>query len=245
MSEDKELRASLQKDIRDYYNKHIKGRNIEDIPEEWEHYSSWYQDLYGIKPVVHTSSETNTVVKEKKEISYTSVYDEIRAELRREKLSNQYFDYSNAISVVNRVENMMKAREKQADETKQNVSKQSDSERLKSLIEFVYKNSPATLEEVLLHYMSNHCDEFNASRVNALLITLNNAFLVPRIMDAEHAINVACEHAMYLKAYCEGGMYTTEEDAKLHAPVQAKNAEKIMNVCNNYRKGKDNDKCMI
>lgn len=162
-----------------------------------------------------------------------SVYDDIRQELKREKLSNQYFDYSNALDVVNRIE----ARAKQKAEAESDVDKQSDSERLKNMIEFVYANYPAKLEEILCHYIGQNYAEFPASRMCNMVTMLNQTFVAPRISDAEHAMRVSEENAGYLKTYCEGKMYTTEEEAKKCAPLQARNAGRILEVCRDYRKG--------
>ena len=34
-----------------YYEKHIKGHNWDEVPEEWEHYAEWYKELFGRRPV--------------------------------------------------------------------------------------------------------------------------------------------------------------------------------------------------
>lgn len=162
-----------------------------------------------------------------------SVYDDIRKELKREKLSNQYFDYSNALDVVNRIE----AREKQKAEANADTKTKMDSDKLRELLDFVYKDYSARLEEVLCHYIGQHMAEFPASRMNEMLLMLNQTFLATRISSAEHAIRIAEEHATYLKAYCDGEMYATEEIAKQHAPIQSRNAGTIIHYCSAYRKG--------
>lgn len=159
-----------------------------------------------------------------------SVYDKIREELKKEKLYSQYFDYASAMEVVNRVEN----RENQV-KSEDKVTEPSDSDKLLKLLER-YKGSQVSFEEIMIHFMSLHYSEFPASRVNHIMTSLNTAFLMPKIGTMETAIAVANERASYLKKYLEGSMYTTEESARIHAPVQAKNAEAIIEACANVNR---------
>ena len=37
--------------LKEFYNKRIKGKSINEIdPEDWEFYSDWHKDMYGYKP---------------------------------------------------------------------------------------------------------------------------------------------------------------------------------------------------
>lgn len=53
-----------------------------------------------------------------------------------------------------------------------------------------------------------------------------------KVNELEFVSRVARERALYLKTYLEGDMYTTKEAAIKHIPVQIKNAQEIIDVCN-------------
>jgi hypothetical protein len=72
-----------------------------------------------------------------------------------------------------------------------------------------------------------------------MISALNNKIVSPRIAYDEHVIDIAMEKATYLKAYISGAMYETEESAKIHAPVQAQNAEAIIAACVASKEGQE------
>lgn len=70
-----------------------------------------------------------------------------------------------------------------------------------------------------------------ASSLSILISELQN-MLDYKVNELEFVSRVAKERALYLKTYLEGGMYTTKEAAIEHLPVQIRNAQTIIDVCN-------------
>lgn len=38
-------------ELNEYYEANIKGHTADEVPEKWEHYSEWYKELFGSRPV--------------------------------------------------------------------------------------------------------------------------------------------------------------------------------------------------
>ena len=89
-----------------------------------------------------------------------------------------------------------------------------------------------SIEDFLFVYMDVYYKEFNASRINSLITSLTkyNGELINAL---EVIKGIANERAYYLKTYLEGKMYTTEEAAIKHLPVQIENANAIVCACKN------------
>lgn len=100
-----------------------------------------------------------------------------------------------------------------------------DKERLLKYIE----NCPDCSSD--LDILKMYIEKFPASRLSNMINDLQNT-LDYKINSLELANSVAKERATYLKAYLEGDMYTTKEAAIEHIPVQIKNAQEIIDFCN-------------
>lgn len=50
--EQEEYRAANEKPLKEFYEKNIKGKSGRelDYSPEWEWYSDWYKDVYGVRP---------------------------------------------------------------------------------------------------------------------------------------------------------------------------------------------------
>lgn len=54
----KEYRQENETELRNYYEKHIKGRSWRQIdPQRWEFYSDWHKDVYGYRPRMNLINE--------------------------------------------------------------------------------------------------------------------------------------------------------------------------------------------
>ena len=100
-----------------------------------------------------------------------------------------------------------------------------------------------TNKEKLLRYVES-CSDYSSDLdiikvyVGALPATSLSYFisdlqnmLYYKVNKLEFVSRVAKERALYLKTYLEGDMYTTKEAAIEAIPIQIKNAQKIMDVC--------------
>lgn len=113
------------------------------------------------------------------------------------------------------------------------MDKRTDKEKLLRLLEVMDKKS--SFEEIVLNYMEANKNDFCAYRYTDLIQEITKYFLVPEIVTLENVKAISKERAIYLKTYLEGDMYTTKEAAIEHLPVQIKNAQRIIDVCD----GKD------
>ena len=49
--ERREYREANEAKIREYFEKHIKGKSFADINcEQWQFYSDWHKDVFGFRP---------------------------------------------------------------------------------------------------------------------------------------------------------------------------------------------------
>lgn len=101
-----------------------------------------------------------------------------------------------------------------------------DSEKMAAVID-----DTLTFEQMVYRYMRMYHKEFSATRINDMIKTLNDMYLTPTIASNEHAISISKERALYLKTYLSGDMYTTEEAAIKHLPLQLGHAEEIYKQC--------------
>lgn len=101
-----------------------------------------------------------------------------------------------------------------------------DSEKLKAIAD-----EGLTFEQIVYRYMRIYNNEFNSIRINNMIKELNTSFLETKIEELELATRVSAERALYLKTYLEGNMYTTEEAAKKHLPIQIGHTEEIIKQC--------------
>ena len=69
-----------------------------------------------------------------------------------------------------------------------------------------------------------------ASSLSILISELQN-MLDYKVNKLELVSRVTKERALYLKTYLEGDMYTTKEAAIEDIPIQIKNAQRIIDVC--------------
>lgn len=90
----------------------------------------------------------------------------------------------------------------------------------------------SSVEDFLFVYMDVYYKEFGAARINSLIASLTkyNGELINAL---EVIKGIASERAYYLKTYLEGKMYTTDEAAVKHLPVQIENADAIIGACKN------------
>lgn len=88
-----------------------------------------------------------------------------------------------------------------------------------------------SFEDIIFSYLNNYYDDFSASRINDLIASLNEDYLYHKINDLENIKCISKERAFYLKTFLEGKMYTTEEEAIRHIPIQINHAEAIIDAC--------------
>lgn len=105
----------------------------------------------------------------------------------------------------------------------------SDKEKLLKILE----HYDGSIEEILFYYLSVHFEEFSASRIHNLILSLNEDFLDEKIRQLENIKYVSAERALYLKTFLEGSMDTSKEETIKNIPVQIKNAQAIINACKN------------
>lgn len=110
------------------------------------------------------------------------------------------------------------------------MNRKTDKEKLLQLLEVIDRK--ASFEEIVLNYIEANKKDFHAYRFTELIQEITKHFLVPEIITLENVKAISKERALYLKTYLEGDMYTTKEAAIEHLPVQIKNAQKIIDVCN-------------
>ena len=110
------------------------------------------------------------------------------------------------------------------------VKKLTDKEKMQKRLEWMGKN--ASFEEIIMNYIDANIKDFPAYRITYLIKELLEYFMIPETQNLENIKLISKERALYLKTYLEGNMYTTKEVAIEHIPVQIKNAQTIIDVCN-------------
>lgn len=101
------------------------------------------------------------------------------------------------------------------------------------MIKFINSHD-GTFENLVVGYILSNYSDFPASRISRFTRLLNDGVLIDRIEEGERALKISKERASFLVRYLKGEMYTTEEAAKEHAPVQLNNAQSIIDACENY-----------
>ena len=112
-------------------------------------------------------------------------------------------------------------------------NKLSDKEKLQKRLEWTDQN--ASFEEIIMNFIDANPEDFPAYRITYLMKELLEYFAIPKVKTLENIKAISRERALYLKTYLEGDMYTTKEAAIEAIPIQIKNAQRIMDVCD----GKD------
>lgn len=85
-------------------------------------------------------------------------------------------------------------------------------------------------DTILFEHIHRFPTDFNASYILHIIQTLSRA-LVLKVADLELIADVAEERATYLKKYLSGELYTSEEAAKAHLPIQLGHANDILLEC--------------
>lgn len=98
-------------------------------------------------------------------------------------------------------------------------------------MELILQNKNLTFEQMIYSYIERNYNSISMSRLNDIVTKLQHTYLQDKILDAENVISISKERSLYLKTYLEGNMYTTEEAAIEHLPIQIKHAEEILNQC--------------
>ena len=84
--------------------------------------------------------------------------------------------------------------------------------------------------DILQIHMYRYPGDFHASEMARIIRGMELELLI-KINRLMGIAEVAEERATWLKAYLEGRMFTSEEAAREHLPMQVKNAEAILDKC--------------
>lgn len=106
-----------------------------------------------------------------------------------------------------------------------------DYEKMKKVLETL--GELASFEELAIYFMQVNFADFSSIRIQQFMDSVSKNVLHPKLIGLERVRAVSSERALYLKTYLDGDMYTTKEAAIEHIPIQAKNAQAIIDVCNN------------
>ena len=112
--------------------------------------------------------------------------------------------------------------------SKQNLT---DYEKMKKALETL--GELASFEELAIYFMQVNFADFSSIRIQQFMDSVSKNVLHPKLIGLERVRAVSSERALYLKTYLDGDMYTTKEAAIEHIPIQVKNAQAIIDVCNN------------
>lgn len=104
-----------------------------------------------------------------------------------------------------------------------------DYEKMKKALETL--GELASFEELAIYFMQVNFADFSSIRIQQFMDSVSKDVLHPKLIGLERARAVSSERALYLKTYLDGNMYTSEEAAIKHVPVQAKNAQAIIDAC--------------
>ena len=104
-----------------------------------------------------------------------------------------------------------------------------DYEKMKKALETL--GEFASFEELAIYFMQANFADFSSIRIQQFMDSVSKDVLRPKLLGLEQARAISAERALYLKTYLDGNMYTSEEAAIKHVPVQAKNAQAIIDAC--------------
>lgn len=98
-------------------------------------------------------------------------------------------------------------------------------------ISIILETGCNSIEELLFTYIAKYPEEFKLDRLLNLIDRLNRTCFYPAVLENVTAMRIAKERATYLKAYLEGKLYTSREASEEAAPIQAANAQAIIDAC--------------
>lgn len=82
-----------------------------------------------------------------------------------------------------------------------------------------------SLKEIITKYLSYF--PLSLMELYNLIETLQNGFLSPMMRTQAHNNQIARENAYYVECFLKGELYTSEEEAKRHLPLQIEHIEKV------------------
>lgn len=83
---------------------------------------------------------------------------------------------------------------------------------------------------ILVAHINRNPADFDAGELLSIITRLQN-IATRKVADLELIADVAEERATYLKKYLSGELYTTEEAAREHLPLQLGHANDILLEC--------------
>ena len=92
-------------------------------------------------------------------------------------------------------------------------------------------NRSRSFEEIITEYIQKFGDTISADEC-CQTIRLISDILYPKIAQLNKVKRTAKEHARYLELYLDGKMYTDNENFEKYKDIQKKNAQIIIDVCN-------------
>lgn len=87
-----------------------------------------------------------------------------------------------------------------------------------------------SIEGLVISYLTMYGNNFSSLRMTNLMQDLSS-YLTWKVESLENLKFIAKERALYLKAYLNGSMWDTEEDAKANLQPQIDNAQAIIDAC--------------
>lgn len=88
-----------------------------------------------------------------------------------------------------------------------------------------------TFETIIAEYINRFGDTISADQCCQVIESLSK-ILYPKIARLNFVKRTAKEHATYIKKYLAGEMYTSEDAFIEYRDVQQRNAQTIIDVCN-------------
>ena len=113
------------------------------------------------------------------------------------------------------------------------------SNKNEKILAIVERGGNSRVEEILYTYMNMYPKEFSATRINDIIRRLQDQYLPMAISQLETSREISLERALYLEAFLEGKLYTSEEAARKHVPLQLENARAIIRACKEVRNGSE------
>lgn len=83
---------------------------------------------------------------------------------------------------------------------------------------------------ILIAHINRYPSDFDAGHLLSIITRLQNVAM-SKVADLELIADVAEERATYLNKYLEGTLYTSEEAAREHLPIQITHTQDILNTC--------------
>ena len=114
------------------------------------------------------------------------------------------------------------------------TQKETDIKKIQNLLNRC--DETCSFEDFVMAYLDGNYEDFCPTRLQNLIMKISSEIMFGKMYDLEKANRIAWERALYLKRYLDGDMYVNMEEAIRCAPVQARNAEEIVKVCQSVKK---------